>query len=175
MRACRNDKLGLLEIICQALALFPCQNIFKPRHVLVFLMFDMLMEVFQEGTEKREEVFAVRRHVLELVEVFLYLVAVSQGLVLSQHDTIYRHMLLTVHIGQLSSLLAQLLLHDWVQGQFLAHSMACESPGELVPPLNFLLQGTSSLEVLSICVDSTMVSTDGFGDGTLILVVGRIA
>ena len=84
-------------------------------------------------------------------------------------------MLLAVYVGQLLSLLTQLLLHNRIQGQLLTNSMACESPGELVFPLNLLLQGAGSLDILSIQINGSMVSTDGFGNGSLVLVVGGIA
>lgn len=41
-------------------------------------MFDVLVEVRQEGFKKGEEVFVVRGQVLKLVEVLLDLVTVSQ-------------------------------------------------------------------------------------------------
>ena len=43
-------------------------------------MFDVLVEVRQEGFKKGEEVFVVRGQVLKLVEVLLDLVTVSQDL-----------------------------------------------------------------------------------------------
>ena len=53
--------------------------------------------------------------------------------------------------------------------------MACKSLGELVPLFDFLLQCASSLDIFSICVDSTVVSAEGFRNGSLILVVSNIA
>ena len=137
-------------------------------------MLDVLVEVRHNGVEEGEEVLIVRGHVLKLVEVFLDLVAVSHGL-RSLNRCTHRHMLLSVHVGQLLSLLTKLLLHDRVHGQLLTDCMACESPSELVPPFNLLLQGARSLDIFGIQVDGSVVSTNGFGDGSLLLVVGGVA
>ena len=138
MRPCRKYELRLLEVVGQTLALLPCQNLFKSGRILVDFMLDMLVEVRHEGFEKGEEVLAVGGHVLDFVEIFLDLMAISQGLVPLNRDT-HSHMLLAVHVGQLLSLLTKLLLHDRIHGQLLTDCMASESPGELVPPLDFLL------------------------------------
>ena len=95
MGACREDELGLLEVVGQIFAFFSREDVFKSRHILVLFMLDVLMEVLQEGGEKREEVLAVRGHVLQFVEVFLYLVTVSNGMILL-HDDTHCHMLLAV-------------------------------------------------------------------------------
>lgn len=83
-------------------------------------------------------------------------------------------MLLPVHVGQLLSLFAKLLLHDRVHSQLLTDRMACESPGELVPPFDLLLQGARSPDILGVQVDSSVVSTNSLGDSSLVLVVGRV-
>lgn len=74
-------------------------------------------------------------------------------------------MLLSVHVGEVDAFLTHVLLHGWIHGQFLTYSVPSQGPGELVAPLDLLLQGIGGPDLFSVAVNECVVGANGLANG----------
>lgn len=71
MTAGGHNVLRALEALSKALALFARQELLKSRHVLVLFVFNVVVEVFEEGLEQRQESGVDRGHILQFIKSVL--------------------------------------------------------------------------------------------------------
>jgi len=76
----RCDELRRDELFRKALALFSRQQLLQSGHILVFFMFNVVMEILQKMIEGGVELAVIGRHVLKFVEIFFDLFRLSMVL-----------------------------------------------------------------------------------------------
>ena len=81
VRSRRCDHLRPLELIGKLLALLAGQQFLQARHILVGLVLDVVMQVFQKSVQEGHEFRFVDGHVLKLVKIILDLVVLHESVV----------------------------------------------------------------------------------------------